>query len=81
MERQPIDEPQRGFLTLAQHTAGAVYLAERRRRMTRMMAAAMMRSARAICLIGMKGACAFVVCLDLSLEDCASIEVLSDLVD
>ena len=46
-----------------------------------MMAAAMIRSARAIGLIGMKGACAFVCCLDLSLEDCASIEVLSDLVD
>ena len=49
--------------------------------MKSVMAAAMMRDARAISLMGMKGACAFACCLDLSLEDCASIEVLSDWVD
>ena len=81
MERQPIYEPHSGFLTLAQHTAEAVYLAERLRRMARMMAAAMMRTARAIGLIGMKGACAFAVCLDLLMEDCFAVARLSDWVD
>ena len=46
-----------------------------------MMAAAMKSAARAISLIGMKGVRTFVVCLDLSEEDCFAVARLSDWVD
>ena len=46
-----------------------------------MMAAAIKRIGISVSLSNKDEGFAFVCCLDLSLEDCASIEVLSDWVD